>query len=80
VDDKTRQEFEALRKLEKHAETGSSFSEDEIAMIKEALRTYQGFRSFGYGARMIIVTLGMVAAFVAAWETVIGKLRAWVAG
>ena len=49
-------------------------------MIREAIKAYEGLRAFGRGARFVVVALGLVAAFIAAWETVTGKVREWLVG
>ena len=80
MDDRTEAELALLRRLETAAAGSSQFTADEVAMIREAIKAYEGFRAFGRGARFVVVALGLLAAGIAAWETIATRVKAWLAG
>lgn len=78
--DTTEREVSLLRRLELLAEKDPQFSDEEVKLIREAIKAFEGLRAFGRGTRLIVVTLGFMAAFIASWDTVTGKVRVWLIG
>jgi hypothetical protein len=79
VDDWTARESELLKKLVEKA-PAAGFSADEVALLRQVLDAYRGWAALGRATRFLVVSLALVAAAVAAWETLIGKLRTWLVG
>ena len=78
MDETSERELALLKRLEAMASRAPEFSEDEVRMIREAIRAYEGLRAFGRGARFVVVALGLVAAFIASWEAITNKVREWL--
>jgi hypothetical protein len=55
------------------------FDADEMAILKEIIEVYHGVRALGRMSRAIIVSLGLLVAFLASWDTVAARLRQWLA-
>lgn len=66
------------RLLEKAPAAGLSAS--EIEALREVLRAYEGWQALGRGVRALVVTLAAVAAAVAAWDVLVARVKAWLAG
>ena len=78
MDETSERELALLKRIEALATKEPSFTEDEVRMIREAIKAYEGLRAFGRGARFVVVALGLVAAFIASWEAITAKVRAWL--
>lgn len=66
------QKVEALAK-------GQQFDAEEMAILKEIIEVYHGVRALGRMSRAVIVSLGLLVAAFASWDTVAARLRQWLA-
>jgi hypothetical protein len=58
----------------------AGFTEEEVQTIKLLVPAVQAMRAFGKGFRIIVVTLGLVAAGMAAWDQIVTRIKAWLLG
>ena len=72
-------EAAALRKLLERA-PAAGLTEAEVAALRDVVRAFEGWRSLGRATRFLVVTLGLIAAGIAAWDAVVERVRAWLAG
>lgn len=67
-----------MRKLEGLAQS-RQFDTEETAILKEIIEVYQGVRALGRISRAVIVSLGILVAAFASWDSVAARLRQWLA-
>lgn len=72
-------EAEALQRLLAHA-PAAGLSGDDVKVLREVIKAFEGWRALGRGMRLLVVTLGLVAAGIAAWDVIAEKVRAWLSG
>ena len=72
-------EAEALQRI-LEAAPAAGLSESDVRVLREVIAAFEGWRALGRGVRLLVVTLGLVAAAIAAWDVIAGKVRAWVTG
>ena len=72
-------EAEALRRL-LDAAPAAGLSESDVRVLREVIAAFEGWRALGRGVRLLVVTLGLIAAAIAAWDVIAGKARAWLIG
>jgi hypothetical protein len=72
-------EAEALQRLLRAA-PAAGLSGADVDALREIIKAFEGLRALGRGVRFLVVTLGIVAAGIAAWETIAGKVRSWLTG
>jgi hypothetical protein len=76
----TDQERETVRKLANRLQDDATFTEADMAVIREMIGVYRGVAALGRLARVAVVSLAAVAAAVTAWEVLSAKVRAWLGG
>lgn len=59
-------------------EDRSEFSPEERARIRKAMQLLASVEGFGRISRILLVSLAVVAGFLASWDAVVAKLRAWL--
>jgi hypothetical protein len=79
VTDNGEREAEALQRLLRAA-PAAGLSAADVDALREIIKAFEGWRALGRGVRFLVVTLGIVAAGIAAWETIAGKVRSWLTG
>jgi hypothetical protein len=79
VTDNGERESEALQRLLRAA-PAAGLSGADVDALREIIKAFEGWRALGRGVRFLVVTLGIVAAGIAAWETIAGKVRSWLTG
>ena len=67
-----------LEKLERKLEAAPDFSESDIAALHEMVQAWRGWVALGRSAKWIITSLGLVAAAVASWGVLAGRLKDWM--
>ena len=72
-------EAAALRKLLERA-PAAGLTDAEVAVLRDVVRAFEGWRALGRATRFLVVTLGLVAAAFAAWDAVVERVRVWLAG
>ena len=72
-------EAAALRKLLERA-PAAGLTEAEVAALRDVVMAFEGWRALGRATRFLVVTLGLIAAGIAAWDAVVERVRAWLAG
>ena len=72
-------EAAALRKLLERA-PAAGLTEAEVAALRDLVRAFEGWRALGRATRFLVVALGLIAAGIAAWDAVVERVRAWLAG
>jgi hypothetical protein len=70
-------EQEILDKLVARAKTDPQFTAEEEKVLKELIDAFRGWRSFGRFAKLIVITLGMLAASIAAYDAILERIRQW---
>ncbi len=78
------EELRRIRALEErflHYERGKGrFDDDEVELIRSALKSYEGLMALGRAVRFVVIGLAVVAGAVAAGDTLLERFRQWVAG
>jgi hypothetical protein len=70
------QQTDTIDRLEKLV-AAEHWPEADRATLNEMINTYRGVQQWGRFSRLIIVTLGGIAAFIASWDTAIGRIAEW---
>ena len=78
--DWTDKEIGTLRRLIQKAETDPDFTQDDINTLKQLADAFKGLRAFGRFTKWVVFALAALAGFLTAYEQVMEKVRAWVAG
>lgn len=71
-------EQEILNKLIERAKTDPQFTEEEEKVLKDLIEAFRGWRSFGRGLKLIVISLGMLAAALAAYDAILERTRQWI--
>lgn len=71
-------EQEILNKLIERAKTDPQFTEEEEKVLKDLIEAFRGWRSFGRGLKLIVISLGMLAAALAAYDALLERTRQWI--
>ena len=79
TDEWTKREQDILERLRAKA-PAAGLTAEEVEMLKQVLDAFRVWRAFGRGARFIVVTLAAIAAAIAAYETIVDRLRQWLVG
>ncbi len=53
---------------------------EEVVALQRVAERERALAVLGRAGRLIVVTLGLVAAFIAAWDVIVERVRAWLAG
>ena len=53
---------------------------EEVAALRRVAERERALETMGRFGRLVVVTLGLVAAFIAAWDVIVERVRAWLAG
>lgn len=69
-----------LSSVERKVAADPAFSAEEAAILREVISTYRGLRAFGRLARIVVVSLAALGAGVAAWDMLMERVKAWLAG
>jgi hypothetical protein len=69
---------DTLQVVEKKVATDPMFSPEEAALIREVIATYRGLRFLGRAMRATVVTLGLIAGAIAAWDSLAARVKAWL--
>ena len=72
-------EADALHRLLARA-PAAGLSEADVAALREVIEAFRAWRALGRGVRFLVVALGLVAAAIAAWETIAARAREWLSG
>lgn len=67
-----------IAKVEQHLYAADDFSETETAALREIVQAWRGLVILGKTAKWVIVSLGLVAAFVASMGAIRDALRGWL--
>lgn len=71
-------EQEILNKLVERAKTDPQFTAEEEKVLKDLIEAFRGWRSFGRGLKLIVISLGMLAAALAAYDALLERTRQWI--
>lgn len=66
-----------LDALERKAEAETCFTAEEKQTVREMIRIYRGWRFVAKVARGVVVFLGGVVAFIAAYKTLFSEVGRW---
>lgn len=64
-----------LAAIEKRINEMPDFSREDAVTVHNMIKAYRGIMGFGRAAKFIIFVLATIAAGVAAYDTIIAKLR-----
>ena len=53
---------------------------EEVQALRRVAERERALELMGRFGRLIVVTLGLVAAFIAAWDVIVERVRVWLAG
>lgn len=67
-----------LEKLERKFEAAPDFSDSDVAALHEMVQAWRGWVALGRSAKWIITALGLVAAAVASWGVLAGRIKDWM--
>ena len=67
-----------LEKLERKLESAPDFTASDMAALHEMVQAWRGWVALGRSAKWIITSLGLVAAAVASWGVLAGRLKDWM--
>ena len=69
-----------LSSIERKAATDPCFTEQEKTVLREMIRVYRGWQFVGKVAKGAIVVVGLIAAALASYKTVISEVKRWLIG
>ena len=67
-----------LEKLERKLESAPDFTPSDMAALHEMVQAWRGWVALGRSAKWIITSLGLIAAAVASWGVLAGRLKDWM--
>lgn len=71
---------ETLSTIERKTQADPCFTEQEKTVLREMIRIYRGWQFVGKAGKGLIVTSGLVAAFLASYKTIIAEVKRWFLG
>jgi hypothetical protein len=80
ADEYTQREAMLLDKLVDRAKADPQFTEEEAEALRQIIEAFRAWSYLGRMTRMGVVALGMLAAVIASWDTVLARAKSWLIG
>lgn len=76
--DWTEKHDQILAKVMEKVRADPNFSEEDLAVLREMVSAWNGWKAFGRFSKLIVYILAGIAGAITAYNTVLGQVKTWL--